>query len=70
MVKRVTITLNIREGKPEGMMTIVPENMTSKLEILFLLNEAVNSVLQQVAESLAKKQGPIHVVDNSIKVPQ
>lgn len=69
MVKRVTITLNIREGKPEG-MTIVPENMTSKLEILFLLNEAVNSVLQQVAESLAKKQGPIHVVDNSIKVPQ
>ena len=69
MVKRVTITLNIREGKPEG-MTIVPENMTSKLEILFLLNEAVNSVLQQVAESLAKKQGPIHVVDNSIKVSQ
>ena len=69
MVKRVTITLNIREGKPEG-MTIVPENMASKLEILFLLNEAVNSVLQQVAESLAKKQGPIHVVDNSIKVPQ
>ena len=69
MVKRVTITLNIREGKPEG-MTIVPENMTSKLEILFLLNEAVNTVLQQVAESLAKKQGPIHVVDNSIKVPQ
>lgn len=69
MVKRVTITLNIREGKPEG-MTIVPEGMTSKLEILFLLNEAVNSVLQQVAEGLAKKQGPIHVVDNSIKVPQ
>lgn len=69
MVKRVTITLNIREGKPEG-MTIVPENMTSKLEILFLLNEAVNTVLQQVAESLAKKQDPIHVVDNSIKVPQ
>ena len=69
MVKRVTITLNIREGKPEG-MTIVPENITSKLEILFLLNEAVNSVLQQVAESLAKKQVPIHVVDNSIKVPQ
>ena len=69
MVKRVTITLNIREGKPEG-MTIIPENITSKLWILFLLNEAVNSVLQQVAESLAKKQGPIHVVDNSIKVPQ
>ena len=69
MIKRVTITLSIKEGKPEG-MTIVPEGLGSKLEILFLLNEAVNSVLQQVAGSLAKKQGPIHVVGNSIKVPQ
>lgn len=69
MVKRVTITLSIKDGKPEG-MTIFPEGMTSKLEILFLLNEAVNTVLQQVAEGLAKKQSPIHVVNNSIKVPQ
>ena len=69
MVKRITITLNIKDGKPEG-MTIVPEGMTSKLEILFLLNEAVNSVLTQVAEGLAKKQSPIHVVNNAIKAQQ
>lgn len=69
MIKRVTITLSIKEGKPEG-MTIVPEGLGSKLEILFLLNEAVNSTLQQVAQSLAKNQSPIHVVNNTVKVPQ
>ena len=69
MIKRVIITLEIKDGKPEG-MTIHRENVASSLETLVMLNEAQATVLGEVAKNLTKGKSPIHVVNNSIKVPQ
>ena len=59
----------MKDGRPEG-MTVHKENVATNLEALVMLNEAQATVLGEVAKSLAKNKSPIHVVENSIKVPQ
>lgn len=47
MIKRVIVTLSVKEGKATD-MSVVPENIASRVDILMLLNAASKVVLESV----------------------
>lgn len=66
MIKRITVTLNIKEGKP-GDMSVVPENTSSRLDMLMLLNLAMKAVLEDVAKNTTQ-ESMIRVVKPGIRM--
>lgn len=55
MVKRVVVTLHVKDNKPEE-MTVVQEGLHSSVEMLIMLNEAIGQVLSQAVSDMVKKQ--------------